>query len=183
MLGSQPLHCGRHMIACDLLEMRPRPRQIAGDFNIQLLRAARLGIEQVDVSSLLIHNRVRTRRRVHDVEVVVMTKLDHLFRIGAVRIQIDGVIAVREEIDGVADPHWLRVNAVVPWQLLDRCIGQSQDSDGMRPAASVVTPLTGFVPSRSERGSDFIVSKAPTVWRICTAPSARKRQRLRESAV
>src|SRR5260370_13883535 len=53
----------------------------------------------------------------------------------------------------------------------------------MRPAASVMPPLTGFVPCRNERGSNFVVGQTPAIGRICTGPSSRKRKGLRESAV
>src|SRR5260370_25572428 len=53
----------------------------------------------------------------------------------------------------------------------------------MRPAASVMPPLTGFVPCRNERGSNFVVGQTPAIGRICTGPSSRKRKGLRESTV
>ena len=88
------------------LELRARPGKVAIHFDVELSRLARSCVStKMNIAGLLVDDRVGTRRRIHDIEVVVLRELRELFVVEAVGEQIDCVIAVREEVDSIADPH------------------------------------------------------------------------------
>ncbi len=103
----------------NLFELRPRPRQIAGYVDIESVRSPGTGINQIDVTSLFIDNRVRSCRCRHDVKVIVTRELCDLLRIDAIAEEIHGVIAIGEKVNRIADPHRERVVTVCPRKFLD----------------------------------------------------------------
>ena len=89
----------------DLFHLGTRPRKIGGHLDREPLRLARRGVDEMDVPGLLVDDRVRTRRRAHDVEVVVPRQLRNLFGARVIAEEIGGAAAVGEEVHAVADPH------------------------------------------------------------------------------
>src|SRR5204862_6239147 len=57
------------------LELRARPRQIAGYFDVELLRLFCFCIDEINVAGLLVNNGVRPCRRRHDVKDMVKGEL------------------------------------------------------------------------------------------------------------
>ena len=165
------------------LEARARPRKIPIDLDVQLLRLAGLGIEEVDVTSLLVDDAVGTSRGGHDVVVVVMRELLELLRVGLIREDVPRVIAVGEEVDRVADPHRIGIVAVGPRQLLARVVGEVHDANRMRSSAAVMAPVADLGPLDDHLRPEFLIGDALAVGRIRAAEGTRHRQRFGESAV
>jgi hypothetical protein len=61
-----------------LFKLRPGPRQIAGYFDVQLLRLTGFDIDQMNISGLFVNHRVGARRSGHDVKVFVVSELGNL---------------------------------------------------------------------------------------------------------
>ena len=74
------------------------PTEIGGHLDREPLRLARRGVDEMDVPGLLVDDRVRTRRRAHDVEVVVPRQLRNLFGARVIAEEIGGAAAVGEEV-------------------------------------------------------------------------------------
>ena len=165
------------------LELRARPGQVAAHLDVESARLPCLCIEQMHIARLFVDDRVGAGGGVHHVKVVVTSKLSELLRIRAVSKEVDHVIAIREEVDRVADPHRIGVVTVGPGKFLDGMIGKSHYSDRMGAAASVVPPIAGLVPSRNERRRKFFVGDAAAIGRVSATESARHRQRLGQTAV
>src|ERR1043166_3344693 len=91
--------------ARDFLELRSRPREIAGHFDVELLRLTGFRVDEINVTRLLVHDRIRAGRSSHDIEIIVMRDLRQLLRVSAISKQINRVIAIREKVDRVPDPH------------------------------------------------------------------------------
>src|SRR5207249_508155 len=89
---------------------------------------------------------------------------------------------IGDEVHGVPDPHWIRVVAILPGELLDGIVAEIDDPDGMRAAAAIVAPLAGFVPAGDERGRDLVVRIALAVGRRHAVECARYRNELLEAA-
>ena len=178
-------YCVANRRGGDLLEMRPCPRQIAGDIDGELPRLPGRRVDQVNVARLLVHDGVRSRRRAHDVEVVVVRELQQLLRLEVVGEDVAREVAVGHKVNGVADPHRFAVVAVGPRQLLDRVVGQVHDPDRMRAPAAVVPPLAALVlrPLRREHGrGNLLVGDSAAVGRVGAAERARHRQRLGQAS-
>ena len=59
----------------DFLELRACPREVARHVDGELFCLSRLCIDEMDEARLLVHDRAGTRRRVLDVEVIVVREL------------------------------------------------------------------------------------------------------------
>ena len=161
---------------CDyFLELRARPRQIAGDFDVESLRPFCLCIDEINVAGLLVNNGVRPCRRCHDVKVIVMGELFDLLRVATVGEQVHCVIAVREKVDRISNPHREGVVAVVPGKFLDRIVAEIHHGDWVSATTPIVPPHTGLVPLRNERSRDLLISDATPIGRVRGAERARHR--------
>src|SRR5437764_857571 len=130
----------------------------------------------MNVARLLVYNGVRTRRRIHDVEVRVTRELGELLGVGAIGVKIRRMVAVRQEIYRVADPHRLAVIAAGPGKFFYRIVGQCHDADRMRSAAAIVPPFAGLPPSRREGLGDFVVCQTTAVvWHTTKSPKPSRR--------
>ena len=111
----------------------------------------------MDVARLLEHDSVGSGTRIHDVGIGEVRELADYLRVDAVRIEIRNAITIRDEVNRVADPHWLVVVAVRPRQLLHRMAGQINNRHRMRTATAVPAPKTSFIPRRDELLHDFVI--------------------------
>ena len=106
------------------LELGARPRQIAGYFDVELLRLFCFCIDEINVAGLLVNNGVRPCRRRHDVKVIVMGELFDLLCVATIGEQVHCMIAVREKVDRISNPHREGVVAVAPGKFLDRIVAE-----------------------------------------------------------
>ncbi len=168
--------------ARDALELRASPREIADDVDRERFGLTRLDVEEVDDAVLLVDDRVGSGGRRHDVGVVVVRQLLELLRREVVREQVARVVAIGEEVHGVADPHRIAVVAVLPRQLFDGGRRQVDDADRVRAAAAIVAPHAHLVPVGNERRRDFFEGDARSVRRMRAGERARHRESLLEAA-
>ena len=80
-------------------------------------------VVEINGAELLVDDGARPRRGVLDVESLVVDELLHLLRFRVVFEKGDGAIAVREEVDLVANPKRIAVIGVVARDLHDAGIG------------------------------------------------------------
>ena len=167
--------------ARDVLHLRPGPGKVPFHVDRELASLPGFHVEEMDEARLLVDNRVRTRRCVADIEVVVTRDLLGLFRIEMIGEQIRCVIAIRDEIHRVADPHRVAVVAVGARQLLDRIVGEAHDPDRMRAAAPIMAPLARFIPLGDECRRDLFIGEALAVRRVGSGEGAWHRQLIRQA--
>src|SRR5262249_61899446 len=79
---------------CDLFELRSSPWKIARDFDCQPSSLRSLAIDQIDIPSLFVDNRIGSSRRAHDVEVLVPRDLSQILVVGPIRKQVHRMIAI-----------------------------------------------------------------------------------------
>ena len=133
---------------------RTRFRQVGGHADLEPGRMARvLRGEEVKVSRLLVDHLARARRGALDREIAVRGASDDVLRGGIARVEIELAIPIGEEIQGLADPHWLGVVAAAGrlGDLHVREVGQLQHPDPRRGAAPIVLPLAKPLPKRRVR--------------------------------
>jgi len=167
----------------NLFELGTRPRQIAGYFDVQLPGLTGFDVNKMDISCLFVNDCVGSRRSGHDVKVVVLGELRDLLRTHLIREKIRSMIAVRNEIDRVADPHRPAVVTVGPRKLLNGIIGKIYYRDRVRTTASVMPPHAGFFPWREHVRRYFFISQTAAVRRVRTGKRPRQRQSFRQPAV
>ena len=93
-----------------------------------------------------------------------------------VGINVDGVVAIGQEINRVAGVDWIAVVAIVPGEFVDRVVAQVEDPDRLVLPSAVVTPLVLVA-------LDHLVGELLAARRELAAPGPRHRHRLGESAV
>ena len=110
-------------------------------------------VEEVKVSRLLVDHLARARGGALDREIAVSGAADDVLRGGIVRVEIELAVPIGEEIDGLADPHWLGVVAAAGrlGDLHVREVGQLQHPDPRGGAAPIVLPLAKPLPQRRVR--------------------------------
>ncbi len=124
-----------------VLPVGPRPREVAADVNLQLLRRASLRVVQVKITALLVDDDAAARVDPFHVVLIVGGDLRQVLGCRVVRVHVHREVAVGEEVDGVAEPDGLAVAAAVPGQLCHLHRVEVEHADGLRLPAAVVAPL------------------------------------------
>src|ERR1700730_213352 len=95
----------------------------------------------MDFTELLKNDSARTGGSRFDIEPVILDHLSYLFGTSVIRKQRYRAIAVGQEIDGIADPHRIKVVGIISRYLsLDTRIREIDDPDGLGLAATVALP-------------------------------------------
>ena len=134
------------------------------------MRLARLRIQLVDVAGLLKHHCARACVESLDVEVGELGHLRQLLGFRFVRPDILDAIAIRDEVDGVADPRRIDVLRVGPRRRNEIKSFEIDNPDRPVLPAPVVAPLV--VP-----GVVHAISKPCAIRRVLALEPARQRQR------
>src|SRR5208337_637822 len=125
-------------------EVRPHGLKIAGNANRNVFRLVGAEVVELDGAKLLDHDRVRPGRCRLEVEAVAVQRLGNLPGLSVVGEKAYWTVAVREEIDGVADPHGVVIVGVVTGNLGNTGVLQVGNPNGSGLAA--VIPLPGLLP-------------------------------------
>ena len=159
-------------------EARPGLLEIGGDADGQLLTGLRRGIQQVEITGLFVHHVAAAGGEREHGEVVVTRQLRDGFGPRLEREQVELAVAVRSEIDRVADPR--RIGIVGASRRLGNpvhaMIADVVDEHFRRLAAAVVLPL-------QKSGRQRVVGDSVGGGGVTRARSVRNRQRLLDASV
>ncbi len=126
--------------AADVGKVRPYLRHVTNDVDIDALRFRLSEIVEEELAKLVIDNSALGRAGAADIEAAVSHQLAHLLFRGIVAIERYRAIAIRKEINLIADPHGIEIVGVLSRDFLRIKRPQIDDAEKTGAAATISFP-------------------------------------------